>query len=311
MKKKIAAICGAVILAAIGIGCFARAVQPLPMDGYLYFDSDVEISQSKAYQYALTNNRLKEIRVDGYDNISNIVPANNGFYCLGLSGQNRALHVLYCENEQAKAVLPVEHLVSHESQRRMDHFFAYGQGLIFRLPGTNHDAVFYYADFGAGTIEPLEATRGCGSFAAVQKDVLYFSDLKGQVFCLDDSGAKLLFVGYSPVFADENTILYSARAEGEQKTILMQYDLGSGTSVPSQLHYELLKYHSGTEYEGSRLVVDGWLVGYQPGLLQEWHVKGTGKTTLVHLATGKQTVPLKLLWRSAEHLAYSERELSH
>lgn len=311
MKKHILLILtGVVCVVAFSI-CLVRELYPNPLDGVLYFDSDLKIERSNAYQYHLKTNRLRRIRVEGYDRVSNVTPGGGGFYCLGQSAANGELYVLYCEGGRVLSALPVEHLATDESRRQMTNFCVYRGGVVFRLPGTaGEKSCLYYADFGAKEVKPLPGTADCGSFVAVQDGQLYFNNLSGQVFALKEGNPVLLFEGYEPVFADGGTLLYygNADATSEEKS-LFAYDIDSGQSASSQLYYELLPYHSGVEYGGSRLVAGGWLIGYEPGLLREAHVTGTGKTTFRNLKTGKRIVTPKLLFRDAEHLAYAETEV--
>lgn len=309
MKKRIIlALAGCLCLAVLG-GVLARELQRLPVEGVLYFDTDLQIERSTAYEYSFKENQLKRVHVDGYSHVSNIAPAKDGFYCLGVKEADNALYVLFCQGKEARSALRVEGLVTHESQRWMEHFYAYQDGVIFRLPaGTGKEAaVICYADFATGEVRPLEQTKDCGSFVAVQGDQIFFSNRSGQVFRLVEGTAVLAFVGSNPVFIDTNTLLYSGKQNtGDTQSELFQYDLTSGQSTASKYHYDILKYHSGVEYEGSRLVKGDWLIGHQPGLLREWHATGTGRTTLVNIHTGRSITSLKLLWRDVEHISYSE-----
>lgn len=306
MKKRILLIIAGTACTVLVLFALARELQPLPVDGVLYFDSDTEIAHSKAYELNLKTKRLRQIQVEGYSHISSLTPVGQGYYCLGLLEADGERYVLYCEGQSAKYAIPVEHLLTYETQPEPQSFCVYEEGVLFRVPGA--DGGIYYADFNTMTVQLLPGGAGGGSFLSVQDGMVYYSDLSGNVFCLEDGEPRPLINqrAFMPLFADSGTLLYLGEVNGGgRNSVLLQYDLGTGQSASSALHYDPLRYFSPGEYEGGRAAADGWLIGYQPGLLREWHVTGTGKTTAVNLETGQKTTILKLLWRDAEHLAYA------
>lgn len=309
-KKALKMICFVllgVLFLGSGVTIALRELQKAPVKGVLYFDTDNDLNQSEAYQFDLKNNSLQKVEVAGYSHISNVAPVETGFYCMGMKDETNQMYVLFCQGGKVKTELLAEQLVQHTSQRWIGFLAPYENGAVFRLPGNQFDQpALYYADFASGTVEPLTGTQNCGAYAEVRGGTVYFSKRDGKVYQLKGEKAVFLFDGANPLFIDDATFLYSTPAADGENLGLFTYNVTSGQSAPSELHYDVLKYHSGIEFNGGRRVVGDWLVGYEPGLLREWNVENTGKVTFTNLKTGRRVVLTKLFWRNAEHLTYAE-----